>query len=367
MLPVEGFPASYRGDNHSVEAPSDHPHEFLLKELSLGKLEMVLNCLGFAGSKHPAGPLHYQISIGRNIVITERMDLHLLWANDGRIFIKPLPRFLLDSGFWTRYLTCQPNCGCHAPPTSDTPSASGPVLQIEADTGKAGEGSSSGANGVTEKKPASKNRKKAPQPQCTQKKLRKIALGFMYTYACLISYESDFAIAKKQRLLPRMADDSMPHWEDWKKLVQEILASYDQDKVHQRFHRGELRLSRLNTIHRFTQLPPFDPYFRGWRHYGDLFQDNLTWLATAVVFIALVLTAMQVGLATDQLKANNSFMAASYGFTVFAILGPLCVFGLVLLAALYNLLKDLPYLLGLKSKRSKATHPANAPTQEGQV
>jgi hypothetical protein len=328
---------------------------------------MVLNHLWFAGGKHPAGPLHYQISIGRNIVITERMDLHLLWANDGRIFIKPLPRFLLDSGFWTSYLTCQPNCVCHAPLASDTPNASGPVLQIGADTGKAREGSGSGANGATEKKPASKDRKKAPQPQCPQKKLREIALGFLYTYACLVSYESDFAIAKDKSLLPRMADDSMPPWESWKKLVREILASHDQDKVHQRFHRGELRLSRLNTIHRFTQLPPFDPYFRVWRHYGDLFRDNLTWLATATVFIALVLTAMQVGLATDQLKANDSFMAASYGFTVFAILGPLCIFGLVLLAALYNLLKDLPYLLGLKSKRPKEARPANVPTQQGQV
>jgi hypothetical protein len=310
---------------------------------------MVLKHLWYAGSKHATGPLHYQISIGRRLAITERMDLHLLWANDGRIFIKPMPRFLLDSGFWARYLTCQLNCRCHAPSSLNVPVASGPALQIKTDKGKAREGSGRGTDGITGE-PASKNRTKTAPPECLQKKLRKCALGFLYTYACLITYESDFAMANEKRLLPRMTDDSTPHWEDWKKLVQEILMSHDKDEVHQRFHRGELRLSRLNTIHRFTQLPPFDPYFRSWRHYGDLFRDNLTWIATATIFIALVLTAMQVGLATDQLKASDSFMAASYGFTVFAILSPPCVFGLVLLAALYNLLKDLPYLLGLKSK-----------------
>ena len=66
---------------------------------------------------------------------------------------------------------------------------------------------------------------------------------------------------------------------------------------------------------------------------------------------------MLVGLVTDQLKNNTSFMAAPYGFTVFAILGPLCAFGLVLLAALYNLMKDLPYLLRTAYKRPKAAHP----------
>jgi hypothetical protein len=131
-------------------------------------------------------------------------------------------------------------------------------------------------------------------------------------------------------------------------------ANYHRDNVHPRFRRAEVRLSRLNTIHHFTQLLPFDPYFRGWRNYGGFFHDNLTWLATAAVFMALVLTAMQLRLATDQLKENKRFMAASYGFTILAILGPLSAFGLVILAALYNLAKDLPRLLEKKWKRPKA-------------
>lgn len=297
-----------------MKVPEDSVRDFLERELSLKKLEKVGRYLGFAGSKHAAGPLHYQISVGRNIVVTERMDMHLLWANDGRIFIKPLPRFLLDPSVWTRYLTCHSNCGCQT----------------------------------------SRDRKLSPPSECS-KELRNRSLGFLYTYACLISYESDFTIANDNgtRLLPRRIDGSEPLWEDWKKLVQEILTSVNEEEVHPRFLRGELRLSRINIVHRITQWPLFDPYFRTWRHYGDLFRENLAWLATATVFVALVLTAMQVGLATDQLKANDAFMAVSYGFSVFAILGPLCVFGLILLAALYSLMKDLPYLLGLTSKTSE--------------
>jgi hypothetical protein len=44
---------------------------------------------------------------------------------------------------------------------------------------------------------------------------------------------------------------------------------------------------------------------------------------------------MQVGLATDTLQNNHAFQSASYGFTVFSILGPLIAVGLFLLAFCY--------------------------------
>ena len=46
-----------------------------------------------------------------------------------------------------------------------------------------------------------------------------------------------------------------------------------------------------------------------------------------------MLTAIQVGLAKDRLQTNTPFQQASYGFTVFAILEPICAFSLVILAA----------------------------------
>ncbi|GAB1311990.1 hypothetical protein MFIFM68171_02200 [Madurella fahalii] len=61
---------------------------------------------------------------------------------------------------------------------------------------------------------------------------------------------------------------------------------------------------------------------------------------------------MQVGLATERLQGNTAFQQASYGFTIFAILGPLCAFGLVVLDALFHLVKDLPSLLGKQRSRT---------------
>jgi hypothetical protein len=184
---------------------------------------------------------------------------------------------------------------------------------------------------------------------------RKVALGFLYTYACLVCSEIDFFVANEKRLLPRRAADRTIEWAKWKGLVREVLENYDPLKVHPRFLRAELRLSRINTINRFTRLPPFNPYLRDWRSYGGLFRDNLTWMATATVFVALVLTAMQVGLATERLQGNTNFQRASYGFTVFSILGPISALGLVVIAAFFNLFKDLPWLLQDKmAKRHSA-------------
>ncbi|VBB80787.1 Putative protein of unknown function [Podospora comata] len=269
----------------------------------------MLKHLWFAGAERPATPLHFHVAMGREVAITDRMDLHLLWSNKGRLFIKPVPRFLLDPAFCHSNLQCPDGCACYNPP---------------ADT----------CRGIA----------------------RKVALGFLYTYVCLISSESDFHIANETRLLPRNEDDSPIKWADWKALARELLQVHERnpDVVHPRFLRAELRLSRINTIHRFTRLPPFHPYVRGRHNYSSLFHDNLAWMATAAVFLALVLTAMQVGLATERLQKDTTFQQASYGLTVFAILGPICAFGLVVLGALFNLFNDLPLLIG--RRRNHAVH-----------
>ena len=48
-------------------------------------------------------------------------------------------------------------------------------------------------------------------------------------------------------------------------------------------------------------------------------------------YMLLVLTAMQVGLATDRLRYSGPFQNASYGFTAFSILAPLIILGLLIL------------------------------------
>lgn len=170
---------------------------------------------------------------------------------------------------------------------------------------------------------------------------RKVASGFLYTYACLISSESDFLLAKEKNLLPAETES----WAAWKKLVRELLARHDPDKVHPRFLRGELRLSRITKVLLFTHLHSLEPYLGSRHSYSAFVRVNLAWIGITTVFIALVLTAMQIGLAMDRLQENAAIQRASYGFTIFAIVGPLCAFALTMLLALLNLLTDLPALL----------------------
>lgn len=325
---VDFCPAYYPG----LKGPelADDVEEFLTKELSLGKLEeAMLKHLWYAGAPRAPSPLHKHLIVGRTIVLTERTDLHLIWTSDRRLFIKPLPRFLLDPLFWKEFLCCQSGCGCS--PDDKNPSRCQSSQQ-------SGHGSGSDAHGNTASAPR----------ECPRKKLYLRATGFLYSWICLISYRSDFKIALNHNLLPAELKES--HWQDWRKLASEVLLIDKRKLVHPRFLRAELRLARLDTIHRFTQIPPFKPYFRRYWDYGSLFRENLAWLATATVFVALVLTAMQVGLATDQLKESRAFMAASYGFTVFAILGPLGVVGLLSVQAAWNFAE---YLLGILGKMRK--------------
>ena len=75
--------------------------------------------------------------------------------------------------------------------------------------------------------------------------------------------------------------------------------------------------------------------------------QNVAWVFGAFVFVTIVLTAMQVGLATNQLQSSERFQAASYGFAIFAmvalvtVIGVIATFFVVLFA--YNLIITLIY------------------------
>jgi len=94
------LPAAYRyyeaPGKRVVGNPADDIPAFLRRELSVGGLADMLKHLWFAGAERPATPLHFHVAMGREIAIVDRIDLHLLWLNRGRLFVKPIPRFLLD-------------------------------------------------------------------------------------------------------------------------------------------------------------------------------------------------------------------------------------------------------------------------------
>lgn len=88
----------------------------------------------------PPRSLHSQRVRNRDIIQSEQMDLHMVWTPK-RMFVKPLPKWLLDVEFWKVHL-------------------------------------------------------------CTNQKLYECAMGFLLSYAALVQHEIDFRIAKQLYLLP---------------------------------------------------------------------------------------------------------------------------------------------------------------------
>ncbi|KAF6786369.1 hypothetical protein CSOJ01_15446, partial [Colletotrichum sojae] len=291
------LPASKRTKEDDLEAPAFSPildganseidrvqvaaiHDWIDEETDLHRLGAIHNWLWIVGRPMPPRPLHQQRLLNREITITEKMDLHLVWTTD-RIFIKPLPRFLLEPRFWAGFLRfyAVPIC-----------------------------------NGDL----------------CSCGGRRKRALGFLFSYAALVAHESDFHIAKEAHLIPEEVQ-----WPAWRAAVRELLGTSPiYPWIDPRFHYGELRLSRLNKIYFFWKTP-LRGYMSRWNQYGSFFHDNFALLASSTVYIAVVLTAMQVGLATEALQDNAAFQSASYNFTVFSIVGPLAAAGLVVVVFFY--------------------------------
>lgn len=308
------LPASRRteGDDLTAQSPSIFDHagqeldvhqltgilDWVDAEVDLGRLADIHDWLWVVGRPMPPRPLHEQRLLNREIVITEKLDLHLVWTTQ-RIFIKPLPRFLLDPCFWQKFLSC---------------------YKVTVSSTNA----------------------------CYCKDLRQRALGLLFSYAALIVYESDFHIAKETHLIPEEIQ-----WTAWRTAVRELLdLSPIYALIHPRFHYGELRLSRLDKIYFFWKTP-LRGYMPHWNQYGSFFKDNFAWLASSTIYIAIVLTAMQVGLATEALQSNGAFQSASYGFTIFSILGPLAAVGLIIAVFCYSFIGNWVATRRYRRKRLK--------------
>lgn len=299
------LPAAYRRESGDLATASNHVTACIDKELDLHRLTNIHDWLWIAGPPLPPRALHHQVLVGRQILITERMDMHLV-GTTGRLFLKPVPRFLLDPDFWVEYLCCpQPDkCDC----SND---------QVDTTTS-----------------PGTTN----PTHACDRESLRRRALGFLFSYAALISHESDFHIAKQKHLLPAEVQ-----WPSWAAFIEQLDMEHIYPRIDRRFHHGELQLSRLNKIY-ILHKRKLGGYVALWNKYGVFFRDNFAVLSSAIVYIAIVLTAMQVGLSTTSLAGSERFQAAARGFTIFAILGPLLaglvIFLMFLGIFLYNWVKS---------------------------
>ncbi|KAJ5864656.1 uncharacterized protein N7529_006572 [Penicillium soppii] len=303
------LPASFRDDNLLFHAPLDDISKFLELDLSVQRLNDIQEYLWLAGRPMPPRPLNYQISVSRQIILDEKVDMHLIWGPGRRIHIKPLPQYLLDSRFWSTQLLCNENIsGCYCCHSENNGSLNTSFTHQLNQTNTESE---------TNTKTNTKTNTNIPCPCST---LSQSALGFLNSYIALIQYPSDFLIAKQHSLLP----DTLT-WPQWSALVQNLLKNdvICLDKINPRYRYGELRLSRLNKIYFCVRGSFIRGYRPKYQTFQELFHAYLTPITAMTVYIALVLTAMQVGLGTERLQSSQAFQNASYGFTVFSILGPL--------------------------------------------
>ncbi|KAK1589650.1 uncharacterized protein LY79DRAFT_580491 [Colletotrichum navitas] len=276
------MPATSRAKHDHIVVAQAEDIDFLERELLVQRLNHIQDLLWICGRPMPPRPLHYQALTSREIQVTENPELHLVWAKN-RIFVKPIPRWLLSPDFWAAHLAVD-----------------------------------------------------AADQQCHPRKqqLFACALGFLFTYTALIAYESDYQIASDKGLIPKEVT-----WYDWKALSAQTVQNHCYASVNPRYWYGELRLSRLNKIYRVRLGYVLRGFSKVASHavYEDLLQDNFATLAAILGYVVIVLTAMQVGLATDKLVGDSSFQNVSYGFTVFSILAPLvaCVVILGVVVAMF--------------------------------
>jgi hypothetical protein len=229
---------------------------FFMSELQTPRLNIIASYLWLAGSPGCARALHRQILLGREILVTEDPNEHLVWHvwHESRIFVKPLPAFLFQIECWEDIL-------------------------------------------------------------CKERGLFVAACSFLLSYAWLVRYESDLRIAHEKGLLPESIT-----WESWTSFLNDFLQYIDltcRAGISPRFQYGELRLSRLNKIYRLTSFS-WEEIVRGYMTfstwYKDFFAKNFAWLLAVFATIEVRLSAMQVVASLGD--GGTSFERMSYGFAV---------------------------------------------------
>jgi hypothetical protein len=291
------LPATYRNSSHETINVRSDVNQFVLNELDLSRLTKISGYLWTAGMKSNARALNRQVVMNRSIVATEQMDMHLVWY-DNTIYVKPLPAWLLSHSFWTDHL-CQ----------------------------------SQGAE---------------------TEKVYGEALGFLVSYSWLVCSPTDFHIAKTLHLLPEQV--TYEGWTVFMNAITDPLVS--RLSMSPRYHFGELRLQRLNTIYRYAPHLRLKHFVRGYfylhRTYSSFFARRFGWVAiTVFAYATIVLAAMQVGMSTA-LGQNYAFSKASEWFAVVSLLLPAAVVALAAILGAFFVLNNLWFTVAFILKKRRA-------------
>lgn len=240
--------------------------QFLEDDLISPELELMAPYLWLMSKpdSHNVSPLHRQRVKGRRIVISEDPKLHLVWYYD-KIFLKPLPQYLLSYQFWETYLD--------------------------------------------------DNNQQLQQHK--SRRLRQNALGLLRSYFLLIRYESDFHMAQddEARLIP-----SKVTWTAFCHFKSKFDQIQDQH-VSPRYSFGEIRLTRLNFYCKFI-LNRWQ-YQRMQAQYGPYFSQFYGPLFFVFGILSIALSAMEVQLTIEQLHTRpvwEGHVTASSNFSIACLL-----------------------------------------------
>ena len=241
-------------------------------------------------SSHIAA-LHDQIVRGRNIVITEKPGLHCVW-NEDRVFIKPMPRWLMSHAWWKFVKRSSEGLG--------------------------------------------------PPGNCDWEAIYRAALGFTRSYYHLVIHESDFDLAQHHKLIPR--DITL---KDFQNFI-DAFGDIQDASVSLRYTFGDLRLSRLNWLAK-SHLGRLH-YHKVHRQYHTYFSRFYGPLLFIFGIFTVVLDAMQVTIgsssaAVDQGGGWNSVTNICRWFSIVTILVVISIIILLLSMLSYRILRELVYAL----------------------
>jgi hypothetical protein len=273
----------YIPGNPGVGLLRSQVHDHLSNELATPLLDELYTHLWLVAKKsgRHIDALHTQKAKGRAIIPTENPRLHLIW-NRNKIYIKPVPLYLVNYEFWVRYLQ--------------------PLKRVL---------SSENSSLVP----------KIPEPAALIFD-SSIAIGFMRSYASLIKCPLDLAIAKECYLIPADID-----WIGWSIFINHFRVVGD-DRVAKRYHYGQLRLSRLNWAvrifrpqHTRTRWWYENPYWST----GEFMERATFPLVFLFASVSIALSSMQVALAVpvdrlwSHISGDHELQEMNRAFWLFSI------------------------------------------------
>ena len=277
-------------------------HRFLCAFLDLSRFDAIRKMMWLIAVHGAPRSLYYQKFLRREIVIAEELDLHLVWAKS-RIFIKPLPDFLLNYEFWEAYISCEPQ-------------------------------------------------------------LHRAACGLLYSYCGLIRFGHDLQVAQEYHLVNVNLDYRA--WTEFARTILPNLNPHDSNTMDTRFQYGELRLNRLDTIYRYSPYKfSVSSILQGFPHaltesyvpYMDQYNNAVS----AFGVIVIILSAFNLSLSAHSKSPDPDLQQAAYGFALFAMILCAALIGLFIVLPLISSLATIYGAIATRKRLAKIREDEELP------